>query len=332
MYTYIHTHIYIYIYIYIYCTHLYVYFYIHISCSKDRKQRREPANRCYRILNYLFMFIHYTIYLIFQGLGNVSHQKHPGPTSNCDFAPRASVHVRRYGSGEYGATITMPADNSEKHASLQSAVQVATRVTLARVARHNSSGSRAYTRELRAFFDCSAKHPSDASSTSTGAAAVAVEDTSPLVVAQGDIFGIWVATHSGGGAPAAFSDSESDTDEALRADTRDVDAGTVDADALDVHAHVLQPADTPTPAHTHISAQTPTARPSGDAGNSNATNGEQQFGRPGFDLVYFQVATLESAESAKEGSRTSMLVDISRTIMSAQVCAHSRGIHICTHE
>jgi len=268
--------------------------------------------------------------LIFQGLGNVPYQKHPGPTSNCDFAPRASVHVRRYGSGEYGATITTQAAKSEKHASLQSAVQVATRVTLARVARHNSSGSRAYTRELRAFFDCSAKH--DASSTSTGAAAVAVEDTSPLVVAQGDIFGIWVATHSGGGAPAAFSDSESDTDEALGPDTTDVDADTVDADALDAHAHVPQPTDTPTPAHTHISAQTPTARPSEDAGNSNATNGEQQFGRPGFDLVYFQVATLESAESAKEGSHTSMLVDISRTIMSAQVCTHTPGIYICTHE
>ena len=98
-------------------------------------------------------------------------------------AARTKVQVRRYGSS--------PGPNP---------VPVAARVDLARVARHDSSSTRDYTKELRAFFEPGAGTPSE-------------HGGCQHVLAPGDIFGVWVrelamhAEHSG-----APDGSESDSD------------------------------------------------------------------------------------------------------------------------
>lgn len=179
-------------------------------------------------------------------------------------------------------------------------VAVAKRVVLARVVRNNSSGSRAYTRELRAFFDCTPEPPEHCGDGTTGPTAPSASShyAHTRIVSMGDVFGIWVPnSNTGGGAQITNLDSDSDNE--------------------NVH-----PPDTLLPAST-------TTRKQGqeDVTGEDAENGALE--RPGHHLVYFKVVELEaSAESAKGGGHSAMAVDVSRTLVIAQGPLNSDAFYI----
>jgi hypothetical protein len=198
-------------------------------------------------------------------------------------------------------------------------VAIAKRLILARVTRHNSSGSSSYSRPLRAFFQGAASCgvpkarrgiPNAGGDTSSGAREDTAGDTAGdaagdaightrqdasgaenaprderqtqpgiasetargtdggtdrdrqrqahVIVAEGDVFGVWVRDSHLSGAGALESDGDSDEE-------------NLDSTLAHTHAHI----------HTHIHSTVAECECRGVGGGG--------FERPGFHLVYFKV-------------------------------------------
>jgi len=225
------------------------------------------------------------------------------PRENCGWAG-ATVNVRRYAMG-----ITRPSDIKKTDCDDPGDAHViatAKRVSLSRVARHDSSSTRSYAHELRSFFDGSAEPLSKFEGKEPSRKIHSMDiQVFPRVVALGDIFGVWVCNADmkvGGGAISQEFESDSDDNDTAHPDVR-----------------TTAPVD-PHPVHERW----------GQCG----AQGRQVLERPGHHLIYFQVTALEAAtpvagkqkqlNDATEPVSPGMVVDVSRTLVCTEAAVNAK--------